>query len=128
MIDECEVTITSIVNATEDEEKVKKAILNLFPNCDIRQDNNTLEIHDSLKILESFKLKLKKQKIRSTVKAVLESSEDLRLYLNKQTAYIDIINITDGNSILGDIIVNIKTNDKNKFIEWLTPSECLKDD
>lgn len=124
---ECEVIITSIVNPTEDEEKVKKSLLNLFPNANIIKNNNTLEIHDSIIILNTFKNRLKEQKIRSTVRTMLEKSEDLILNLNKQTAYINIINITDGNSILGDIILNIKTDKKEEFIEWLTPSECLEE-
>ena len=128
MNDECEVTISSIVNPTEDEEKVKKAILNLFPNSKIISKNNTLEIHDSRKILNHFKSKLKEQKIRATVRTILETNEKLKLNLNKQTAYINIINITEGNSILGDITLNIKTENKDDFIEWLTPSECLKED
>lgn len=126
MIGECDITIRSIVNPTEDEEKVKKALLNLFPNADIITNDNTLEIHDSLNILKTFKKKLKEQEIRATTRSVLESSDDLILNLNKQTAYVNIINITDGNSILGDITINVKTNDKDEFIEWLTPSECLE--
>lgn len=127
MIGECNITITSIVNPTEDEEKVKKALLNLFPNADIITNDNTLEIHDSLSILKTFKKKLKEQKIRATVRRILEDDEDLILNINKQTAYVNIINITDGNSILGDIILSIKTDKKEEFIEWLTPSECLEE-
>lgn len=123
---ECEVIITSIVNPTEDEEKVKTALLNLFPNADIITNNNTLEIHDSLNLLNTFKNKLKEQKIRATVRGILENNDDLILNLNKQTAYINTINITDGKSILGDIKLHIKTDKKEEFIEWLTPSECLE--
>lgn len=127
MIDECNITITSIVNPTEDEEKVKTALLNLFPYADIIINDNTLEIHDSLSILKTFKYKLKEQKIRATVRRILENNEDLILNINKQTAYVNIINITDGNSVLGDIILSIKTDKKEEFIEWLTPFECLEE-
>ncbi len=115
----CEVIISSIINSTEDEEKVKKAMQNIFPNSKIISNNNTLEIHDSEKILNNLKTKVKEQKIIDTTRTLLEKNINLNLKLNKQAAYMNIINITEESSILGDIIVNIKTENKEKFIEWL---------
>ncbi len=109
------------VHPTEDEERVRKAIHNIFPDAEIDTTGSDLEA--SAYSLGEFARKITDQRIRDTARSVLRrsiSDEKITFHLNKQAALAGKVNFTDGNSVLGDIEVRITTAEPEDLINHLT--------
>ena len=120
-----DIDITAIVHPTEPKGKVMGAILNLFPDAEMTCEEGS-EIRAKAKELETFKTLLKDQRIRDTARTVLGNSmnpEGLRFHLNKQAAFVGKVNFTEGDSLLGDIEISIKTEDAEGLILSLVEEE-----
>ena len=109
------------INPTEDPRKVLRSILNIFPDCDYEiQDENIVFSTDDL---HHFIEKLKDQKIRDTAVMVLErglNGDTSSFFLNKQAAFMEKINFTDGDSILGDLKITV-VDGVQELIKAITP-------
>ena len=95
---------------TEDSERVRNAIENLFPGSDIAEEGDHFSFSTS--DLSIFIEKLTEQRIRNTAAMIIRKSmedEGRVLYLNKQAAASGRINFTDGDSTLGDIVVRFSS-------------------
>lgn len=93
---------------TEDPEKVRSSILNIFPSAEIevRDDHLRFTVEDNSVFLEI----LEDLQIRDTVVSILDRNLDgdnTEFFLNKQAALMKKVNFTDGNSTLGDINVMV---------------------
>ena len=119
-----EVEVETELHPTEDEEKVKKAILNLFPDAEIRiQDNRVVARTSNLSRLREL---LRMQRILDTARSMLISGKrgnSITVYLNKQTAYISRINFAEEDAILSPLRVTFRLYDVDfeKFLDYLTP-------
>ncbi len=105
-----DICITANLYPTEDEERVKKAILNLFPDAKITVEDNSLNA--IAPNMDYFIQRMKEQKIQDSARSILfDSVKDAGIvfHLSKQAAFVGKVNFTEGNSILGDITVTIKT-------------------
>lgn len=116
-----EIQIAVSTHPTEVEERVRQAILNIFPDAVIEVMDSGLEA--SASDLEEFITKIRNQKIRNTARSLLLKSigDDCLVFrLNKQAAFAGKINFTEGDSPLGDIEVKIKTDEPDALIDTLT--------
>lgn len=116
-----EVSIVCPIYPTEEFEKVKAAITNLFPDAKPTENNGRIEA--SSENIEHFAERLRDQNIRNTARQVLLKSikeNKIIFHLNKQTAFVSKINFTDGNSVLGDISVTIIDDDVHSLIDHIT--------
>jgi predicted RNA binding protein with dsRBD fold (UPF0201 family) len=116
-----QVYITCPTNSTEDLEKVCSAITNLFPDAQILEKEKCIEAETT--DLALFIERLRDQKIRDTARHVLSKSitgDKLEFHLNKQAAFVSKINFTDGDSVLGDILITVTDNDIMSVVEHMT--------
>ncbi|WP_456471515.1 RNA-binding domain-containing protein [Methanocaldococcus sp.] len=114
------VYIKSKVKPTEDKNKVKRAILNIFPNAKLEFKDSYWE--GSCKDVEKLKERLRKQAILDTARAVLESGvreNTVTFYLNKQAAYVKAVNFDIDTH--GGIFVKIEDDNIMKVIKDIAP-------
>lgn len=123
------ILVESIVNPTESEEKVERALRNLFPSAKIEPatpDNPPrLRIRgEGVEFLTTLRNLIKQDRIRSAAKAVLLSrTEDHRIYasLNKQAAFAGRVSFEpEGRSPLGPISIAIDAPNPIEIIDYLT--------
>ena len=120
------------VNPTEDLDKVKQAVENIFGSLDFEVKFGTwgrlLESetnnHESLIKLANL---IRRERIVSAARKVFFNGLDdnsITFYLNKQVAYAGHISFSQqtAESPLGPIKVYIHCKDPRKLIRWLTPA------
>jgi predicted RNA binding protein with dsRBD fold (UPF0201 family) len=129
-MDEITVHIEAEVNPTESEEKVKKAIENIFGNL----QTNVQPIYRGVKIsaqatghepLTRLCNILRRERIRAAARtAFLEGldKKSITFCLNKQVAYAGQISFAKevAESPLGPIKVKIECEDPRELVNWLT--------
>lgn len=121
-----EAEIYTKVNPTEDVEKVRRAIENLFPEIELEFDDSTGVLKGRVEKLDRFRELLRMQRILDTARAELRRGwrgNESTVYLNKQAATVSRINFTDENSVLSPIVVVFRVYGVNfeRFIDWLAP-------
>lgn len=102
------------VHPTEDREKVRSSILNIFPECELKLNGPGFKFMTSS--VETFTQILKDLMIRDTAIMVLErnrESDRTFFFLNKQAAFTGRVNFTAGDSTLGDISIVVKEGAKD---------------
>ena len=124
------------VNPTEDLEKVKKAVENIFGTLTFKVKTRTwgqLLIAKTKGPEGLTKLKdiLARERIRAAARKVLRGGTDensVTFYLNKQVAYAGHISFSQktAESPLGPITVQISCSNPQEVIEWLTPKPTKK--
>ncbi len=121
-----EAEVYTKVNPTEDVEKVRRAIENLFPEIELEFDDSTGVLKGRVEKLDRFRELLRMQRILDTARAELRRGwrgNESTVYLNKQAATVSRINFTDENSVLSPIVVVFRVYGVNfeRFIDWLAP-------
>jgi predicted RNA binding protein with dsRBD fold (UPF0201 family) len=116
------VKITCPVFPSEDPEKVRKAILNIFPDAvlDIREDAIDAVSPD----MRNFGEQIRRQRILDSARSVMmkgRRGERSSFSLNKQAAYAGRISFTEERTVLGTIKVTLEAEDITTFIELLAP-------
>ncbi len=130
-MDEIDVKIEVDINPTEDLEKVKKAVENIFGSVESkvqqRKRGNLLiaQAKDKSGLAKFYNL-LRRERIRDAARGVLFeglSKKSITFYLNKQVAYAGHLSFSKpiGESPLGPIKVQISCDEPQELIEWLTP-------
>ncbi|MEM3732547.1 MAG: RNA-binding domain-containing protein [Candidatus Bathyarchaeia archaeon] len=123
------VYVETLIYPTEDEEKVRKALKNIFPEIEFSKINDEHSVlkgeGKTLKVLENFKDLLERERIRDAAKASLLSSiqnKELIFYLNKQVAFSNHISFCqpEAESPLGPITIKISCENPKDLINWLT--------
>ena len=125
----CKIEILCSINPSEDPNKVKSAILNIFPNCEIKLekfsikgDSNDLhlleKIYDAINSMQSEKI------YRRRLEKNLENNSTW-FYLNKQAAFAEKIAICEESdeSPLGPIKVILTSTQIERIIDWLIHDE-----
>jgi predicted RNA binding protein with dsRBD fold (UPF0201 family) len=121
----CKIEIFCSVNPSEDPNKVKSAILNIFPNCEvtiekfsIKGDSNDLhsleKIHDTIQSMQSQRI------YQRRLEKNLEN-DSTWFYLNKQAAFAEKIAICEEpeESPLGPIKIILTSPKIDSIIDWL---------
>ena len=119
------------VNPTEDLDKVKWAVENIFGAVTFEVESRTwgqLLIAETTGTEGLTKLlnMLSRERIRAAARKVFFSGIDektVTFYLNKQVAYVGHISFSQqsAESPLGPINVRIRCSNPRKLIDWLTP-------
>ncbi len=124
------VTVEATVNPTEDESKVQRALLNIFPNAKVekyskRDDVITLRIQGlGLKFLSTFRNIIRQERIRDTARRILMSKvegDHIIIFLHKQAAFVGRISFCgpEGESPLGPISIKIGTPSPESVVDYL---------
>jgi len=110
------------VYPTEDPEKVKQALLSIFPGADLQEAE--AEMVAVTEDLGHFMELVRRQRILDATRAVLIHAihgSSTQLHLNKQVAFVGKITLVEGNTPLGDIDVTFEDNDIQALIDRMTP-------
>ncbi len=124
-------TILVKVNPTEDPEKVKRSVQNVFPTLDFKRIPQkrgyllTTEVYGKAGLSKLYDL-LRRERILDAARATLFKGTDgnkITFYLNKQVAYVGHVSFCEpvGESSLGPIKVDISCDDAKELIDWLAP-------
>ena len=123
-------TITVEIKPTENSKKVEKAISNFFNYTSLNtvpklEKNYLIAKIEGREGLTKFNERLKQEKILNIAKKVLIKGlrgKSIIFYLNKQVAYVNHISFCEqkNESPLGPIRVEIRCDDTNQLINWLT--------
>lgn len=115
------VKIRAEIKKTEVEERVREAILNIFPDAEIRREGNFLVAES--RSLEKLRELVHRQKIIDTVRAELLNNlrgDRTFLRLRKQVAYMGRMNIAEDDP-LGAIVAEIISDEIEGLIWWIAP-------
>jgi uncharacterized protein len=116
------VTIRTLLRPTEDPEKVRTAILNIFPESDIVVGQD--EIVAKTASLERFMTLIRNQKILDSIRKTLlsgTSTGSTHISLNKQAAFVRRVSLSEGRAALGNMEVTIETEDVERLIDEVAP-------
>ena len=130
-MDEISVYIEAEVNPTEDIEKVRRAVENVFGNVefDVKpQKRGSILVGktrglDGLTKLQNL---LRRERIRAAAKTVLFKGlreKSVTFCLNKQAAFVGHVSFSESvsESPLGPIKVEICCDNPRELIDWLSP-------
>ncbi|MFB2623882.1 MULTISPECIES: RNA-binding domain-containing protein [Methanothermobacter] len=113
------------VRATEDPEKVREAVMNVFPDLEIEGYGDFLKGEGNTESLSELREALERRRIRLTARGILIKNmrgKSTRIYINKQAALIGRVNVLEEPiTPLGDIMVEIESDDLLGIIDWLAP-------
>lgn len=116
------VVAKTMVYPTEDPEKVKQALLNIFPGADLQEAEG--EMVAVTEDLGHFMEQVRRQRILDATRAVLIHAihgSSTQLHLNKQVAFVGKITVVEGKPPLGDIEVTFEDDDIQALIDRMTP-------
>ncbi|MEM2104678.1 MAG: RNA-binding domain-containing protein [Candidatus Bathyarchaeia archaeon] len=130
-MDEVKVYVEAEINPTESEEKVKRALENMFGSIstEIRPLAKGSLLKAEAKGLEAL-IKLHNLLIRERIRdaargALFEglNGDTITFFLNKQVAFAGHVSFSKAvsESPLGPIKVQIKCDDPRRLIDWLAP-------
>lgn len=130
------VQVETEINPTESEEKVKKAVWNLFGDIptqvtSIHKGNVLTGKGKGLDTLATLRNVLHRDRIRdSSRKPLLQGLTDntVTFYLNKQVAFASHVSFSEATaeSPLGPIKVTVQSENPRELIDWLAPRTTKK--
>jgi len=114
------------INPSEDPEKVKLAMNNIFP--DIKLEISDTEITgktNNFSVLSQISKSIHEKNIKNTYQRILKNNNDGEstwFYLNKQAAFVNTVALCseENESSLGPIKVILRSNDIEQVIESIT--------
>jgi len=130
-MDEISVQVEADINPTENENKVKRAVENMFSNLEWeiksqKQGNLLVGRGRGMGTLTKLYNLLRRERIRDAARGALYeglNEKSIIFYLNKQVAYVGHVSFSKpvGESPLGPIKVEIECGNPRELIEWLAP-------
>ncbi|MEM3617233.1 MAG: RNA-binding domain-containing protein [Candidatus Bathyarchaeia archaeon] len=130
-MDEVEVHVEVEINPTESEEKVRRAVENIFGGIHVQVkplQKGSLLTADAkgLESLTKLYNLLRRERIRDAARGALFEGlgeKIITFYLNKQVAFAGHVSFSKAvaESPLGPIKVQIKCDDPRQLIDWLAP-------
>jgi len=121
----CKIEMICPVNLSEDPEKVKLAISNIFPFSDIKNENFSIKAQSNeLRSLEKiYETITSTQSHKSYTRNLENNLEDDKtwFFLNKQAAFVEKVAICDEaeESPLGPIKVTLTSSNIDGIIDWI---------
>ena len=118
------VNVTARVNffPTEEQDKVRLSLLNMFPNAEVTViDDEMVARTDDL---SRFKELIRNHKILDSTRAVmLQGLHEGRttFLLNKQAAFVGKVSFAEGRSPMGPITVEMEDEDLGALIDEVAP-------
>jgi len=133
-MDAVNIYIETGINPTESEDRVMKAIENVFADLPVhvkpaRKGSILLARSEDMDSLTNLRNLLRRERIRSAARKVLFEGlkgNTISFCLNKQVAYAGHISFSMvvGESPLGSISVQIECDDPRELINWLAPRKA----
>jgi len=130
-MDEISVQVEVDRNPTESEDKVKRAVENMFGNLEFeakpqRQGSLLVGRGRGMDTLTKLYNLLRRERIRDAARGALYdglSGKSIIFYLNKQVAYVGHVSFSQplAESPLGPIRVEIQCDNPRELIDWLAP-------
>ncbi len=121
----CNIYAKTELNPTEDIDKVVKALKNLFDYDEIEIGENYILVSGEKGSITNLRKDLRERKIRGAARKMMlkgTTTNKIHFKLNKQAAFAGVPNFVEGDlSPLGEIEVEIETDDTQKFIDWIAP-------
>ena len=114
------------INPSEDPEKVKLAINNIFPNLTLEiTDTEITGKSNNIQILSQISKSIHENNIKKTYLRILKNnsnSDSSWFYLNKQAAIVNTVALCSeaNESSLGPIKVILRSNDIEQVIDSIT--------
>ncbi|MEM0083181.1 MAG: RNA-binding domain-containing protein [Candidatus Nezhaarchaeales archaeon] len=125
------IIVEAEIRPTEDEEKVKKAVLSFFTPSSIRVEDKghckaLIAEANEAEALRKLHSKLREQRILDAARSMMmrwSSKDRVVFYLHKQAAFMDYVTycLPEGESPLGPIKVEVVGVDAKAVIDWLAP-------
>jgi predicted RNA binding protein with dsRBD fold (UPF0201 family) len=129
-MDDVTVRVETEVNPTEDEEKVKMALANVFGALSVvakpsNVGNLLVGEARGREALDNFRNLLRRERVRNAARRVLFAGirgKTISFFLNKQVAFAGHVSFSQetGESSLGPIRVVIECENPRELIDWLT--------
>jgi len=129
-MDEISVHIEVEINPTEDPEKVKRAVENIFGKVEFvikPQQRGSLLLAETkgLDGLSKLQNLLRRERIRAAARTVLFEGlheKSIIFYMNKQVAFVGHVSFSEpvAESPLGPIKIEINCTNPRELIDWLT--------
>jgi len=113
------------INPSEDIEKVKTVIFNLFPELKIKIKGNAISGNSNdLELLSKVLASIKNRKIKNVFLRILNLNirdNSTWFYLNKQAAFVNVVALCNeaDESALGPVKVVLESNDIEETIETI---------
>ena len=122
------------LNPTEDEAKVKRALLNIFPDAKAEKitkpdGDELIRLNGaSMNFLDTFRRLMKQDRIRDTARKVLlarTESHRITIYLHKQAAFAGHVSFCApvGESPQGPITIQIDSATPESVVDYLTAKQ-----
>lgn len=121
----CKIDIFCPVNSSEDPEKVKQAVANIFPYIIIKNENFSIHAQSKeLRSLEKIYETIHKNKSQKIYIRNLENNlenDTTWFLLNKQAAFVDKVVICEESeeSPLGPIKVTLTSSNIDAILDWI---------
>ena len=113
------------INPSEDIEKVKTVIFNLFPELKIKIKGNAISGNSNdLELLSKVLASIKNRKIKNVFLRILNLNirdNSTWFYLNKQAAFVNVVALCNeaDEAALGPVKVVLESNDIEETIETI---------
>ena len=114
------------INPSEDPEKVKLAVSNIFPDLTLDiTDTDITGKSNNIQILSQISKAIHENNIKKTYQRILKNnsnSDSSWFYLNKQAAFVNTVALCSeaNESSLGPIKVILRSNDIEQVIDSIT--------
>ena len=114
------------INPSEDPEKVKLAVNNIFPEMELEvSDIQIAGKTNNFSVLSPISKSIHEKNIKNTYQRILKNNNDgdsTWFYLNKQAAFVNSVALCSeaNESSLGPIKVILRSNDIEQVIESIT--------
>ena len=114
------------INPSEDSEKVKLAVNNIFPDMELEiSDTDITGKTNNLAILSQISKSIHEKNVKNTYQRILKNNNDGEstwFYLNKQAAFVNTVALCSeaNESSLGPIKVILRSNDIEQTIDSIT--------
>ena len=124
-----ELKVETVLNPSEDPEKVRKCILNVANGCHPTEKSGAMEATcTGILSLHHIRVGIRSKSSSAVLRKLLEWNRKGNLswfYLNKQAAYSGVISLVERyeESPLGPIKVTMTSNNLDKIMEWLLSSK-----
>ena len=123
--EDVELKVETILNPSEDPEKVKKCLLNVANGCSpVVTDGHVEATCKGIMSLHHIRVGVRSKSSLGVLRKLLDWNRTGNVtwfYLNKQAAYGGVISLAENyeESPLGPIRITVTSNDLDKLIEWL---------
>ena len=113
------------INPSEDLEKIKTSIFNLFPDLKIKiQENRLSGSSNNIELLSKVIKSIKNRQTINVLSRIMKSNmaeNSTWFYLNKQAAFVDVVALCNeaDESALGPIKIVLNSNNIEEIIENL---------